>query len=221
MKNILLCIPVIIIIFIATFCKINNKEPSNINKLFVENDLSVEIGGKTYKNTTKPIDILITKVVNLDELNTNINYLAENDLIECIRINKKNFYIVLKTSNEKYAIFLYDISTPKFPIDKWVVSNISIETFDKIIVDKTTLDELMKLDPDGNYESVLYASALPSFSFHHTIDGYLIIVKYSLIDSEKIISEIISNIEIISPIDNDIYKSLTLDDKKFLTTNVK
>lgn len=192
-----------------------------MNKLFGENELFVEIGGKTYKNTTKPIDVLITKVVNLYELNTNIDYLAENNFIECIRINKDNFYIVLKTSSEKYMIFLYDISAPKFPIDRWVVSNKTIEAFNKIIINKTTLNELMELDPDGNYESVLYASALPAYSFHHTIDGYLIIVKYSMNDSEEIISDIISNIEIISPNDNTIYKSLTLDDKEFFKANVR
>ena len=177
------------------------------------NTLTVNIDGKTYKNTTESIDTLITKTIKQDELNTNINFLAKSNLIECIRINKHNFYVILKTTDNVYMVLLYDISKPKFPKDKWILGNISSTSFKEISIGKPTLKEVMKLDPNGNYNSVLYASSLPSLSIHHTIDGYFITIEYSFSRSEILVK----SIEILPPDRNIIYMALTENDRRDLT----
>jgi|GEM_PF-2831848 len=149
-------------------------------------------------NNTNNIDELIKKTIDKDKidiLNMNIQYLIENNYIECLRkINDDYFYVIFKTTNNNYLVLLYNISFSYYPIDKWYVYELYSSSFDKINSYVTSLSDIKSIDPHGNYNSFFIDSSTKWFSKHYTIDGYTIIVNYVTNESNDFVVENIKRI---------------------------
>lgn len=115
------------------------------------------------------------------------NY-AENELFEktppeCVRLSEdgKYAYFVYKSDDGHYAFIFYSFEYNTFPIifQPYLGQCVSSIDFDNLEIGRTTLSEIMDMDPYGDYIS-LHLGLVPKeyMTRHYTSDGYMVTVYY-------------------------------------------
>lgn len=155
----------------------NNYENNNcdyiINKIqeLTNNDLSAD----ELIKTTYPDRIL-------KHLSNNVNELFEKTPPECVRIseNKEVAYFIYKSDTGHYFLWLYSLKeNNKFAMAKWYFGKpIYLNEFKELKDKKAKLNQVKILDPDGSYVTGYMGSTTNMYTYHHSIDGYLIRFDY-------------------------------------------
>lgn len=129
-------------------------------------------------------DELIKTVYTEDELTNfdpQLQTIMNKNLAECVRIFDENvFYIVLK-SPSRYLFLEYDLTQSiYFPIYiTYSDCKLTWSDFNLILPNVSTIEDLKRIDSYGRY-STDPARSIPFSSTHYTVDGYRIVVRYSM-----------------------------------------
>jgi len=134
---------------------------------------------------------------------------------ECVRLVNKGVYFIYKFDHGNYLFVFYkSLEVDNFPSIWYLGKKLYLEDFEKLADEKASLENVQSFDQYGDYTSLYTGIVWPSlFTFHHTVDGYLIRLDY--------ISEIGKNDEIckitkLSNEDNPIYYNLLSIDKELI-----
>ena len=153
----------------------------------------------------------------LQNLKNNIGELFAETPPECVRLseNKDVAYIVYKCDNGRYAFWLYSIRENTGSVmRKWYCGkSIYLDEFEKMKNENATLEDVQKFDPYGSYTNLYMGLAISLYTYHYTIDGYMIRLDYG---PETGTIDIINKITVFSGVDNPVYYNLLPIDKQLL-----
>ena len=139
---------------------------------------------------------IITKKINIktfNDINLYGNSLEEFNKvfqIECIRSNNGKYYAIFNAENNGWLYVLFELINNKYIVTDILYYEIPIykSDFEKLIVDVSSIEDVRKIDRFGN--EVLYASSIEPSSFHNTLDGYKVLIKYKDYPQNYVVSEI-------------------------------
>lgn len=176
MKKRLLVILIIISVFVLQLilCSCNKENEDLNNMLSPENKSIIDLADYKYDDSE------LSAIV---DFNGSLYDLNNKHSIYCLR-NDGNNYRVSYLGNDKIAVIIFDYSGNR------VFGNIYLLGPNKSEFDKVekgqSLEEIMKLDENGDYTFLYTGRNIPRVSTHYTKDGYLINIEYD--DSNSIIS---------------------------------
>jgi len=197
--------------------------------IFIQPVLTEEIMDNTLKITVDTIMRLANADKDASELIQNIYPEPERGIImqyklsqvmekmppECVRLSNKGVYFIYKFKHENYLFVFYkSLEVDNFPLIWYLGKKLYLEDFEKLSDEKASLEYVQSFDQYGDYTSFYMGIVFPtSFSFHYTVDGYLVRLDY--------ISEIgkraeICKITMLSNEDNPLYYNLLPIDKKLI-----
>lgn len=133
---------------------------------------------------------------------------------ERVRLLNKGVYFIYKFERENYLFVFYkSLEVDSFTLTWYLGKKLYLEDFEKLADDKASLETVQSFDQHGDYTSLYLGNAMSLYTFHHTVDGYLIRLDY--------ISEIGKHVEIckitkLSNEDNPIYYNLLPIDKELI-----
>ncbi|MDL2274081.1 hypothetical protein LJC34_06030 [Oscillospiraceae bacterium OttesenSCG-928-G22] len=105
--------------------------------------------------------------------------------IECLRkVNDEMCYVIWQLDDGLYLMLFELTENGWMSANLWLIDKeepLTRASFDKVVIEKSTVDDLYKLDWYGNFIS-FGASHVAEFrsSFHQTIDGYYTQVLYNV-----------------------------------------
>jgi len=135
--------------------------------------------------------------------------------IECLRSSGNEYYSIFKSQNGGWLYLLFSSESGKYIVtDIWYYEKPVYKIdFQKLILNKSTLADVRKIDKFGN--EVLYASSVSPQSYHYTNDGYRIEIEYVIGKYGKIPGNlIISKVDIRPVSENSVYKHLLPIDRE-------
>ena len=157
--------------------------------------------------TTYPEEIL-------QNLNSSLSEQIEDMPPECIRIseNKEAVYFIYKSDTGRYAFWMYflNMNTGKVTIEWYSGKSIHLENFEKMKENNATFEDVKEYDPYGSYISLYMGSSTSLYTYHYTVDGYMLRLDYSA-DTDTI-----SKITKYSGEDNPLYDNLLPMDRVLL-----
>lgn len=139
---------------------------------------------------------IITKKINIKTFNdinlygSSLEEFNKVFQIECIRSNNGKYYAIFNSENNGWLYVLFESINNKYIVTDILYYEILIykSDFEKLIVDVSSIEDVRKIDRFGN--EVLYASSIEPSSFHNTLDGYKILIKYKDYPQNYVVSEI-------------------------------
>lgn len=161
------------------------------NEMKLENDILKIVNNVKLKEEiiSKKIDIKSFNDINLfgcslEEFNKSFN-------IECLRKNNDKYYAIFNSKNNGWLYVLFELINNKYIVTDILYYEVPIykRDFEKLIIDSSLIDDVRNIDKFGN--EVLYASSIEPSSFHNTLDGYNILIKYKGYPKKYVVSEII------------------------------
>jgi len=168
-------------------------------------------------NADKDADELIQNIYpeSANILQYKLSQVMEKMAPECVRLLNKGVYFIYKFEHENYLFVFYkSIEIDSFPLYWYLGKKLYLEDFEKLADKKASLEDVQSFDQYGDYTSFSMGVVLPTFfSFHHTVDGYLIRLDYI---SETGKPTEICKITKLSNENNPIYYNLLPIDKKLI-----
>lgn len=169
-------------------------------------------------NNDNPADELIKTIYSEAELKPifSLSRILKERPPECVRYSNEKPYLIYKYDTNKYLFILYNsIEEDSFPISPWYIDkSIQCKDFEDLAYKAASLTEVQGFDPHGSYTSLYSSSETSLYTFHYTIDGYLIRFDYI---SEIGKPVVISKITKFSGEDNPIYHNLLPIDKELVS----
>jgi hypothetical protein len=133
---------------------------------------------------------------------------------ECVRVLNNGVYFIYKFEHENYLFVFYkSLEVDNFPSIWYLGKKLYLEDFEKLADEKASFEDVKLFDQYGNYTSFFMSIFTTFFSFHHTVDGYLIRLDYTFEIGKR--AEI-CKITKLSNEDNLIYYNLLPIDKELL-----
>jgi len=166
-------------------------------------------------NTNKNADELIQKIYSESAIKRyRLSQIMQEMPPECVRQLNEGVYFIYKFEHENYLFVFYNsLEDNNYPSIWYLGKKLYLEDFEKLADKKASLETVQSFDQYGDYTSLYLGSAMSLYTFHHTVDGYLVRLDY--------ISEIGKRAEIckitkLSNEDNPIYYNLLPIDKKLI-----
>ena len=133
---------------------------------------------------------LITKKV---ELNSSADFYAKTikDIdvkygIECLRKVDNIYYAIFDTDKHGLLFLVFSNIYGLDSVNDYYVasyffsdSSLYLDSFDTLIVNNSTIDEVMQIDPFGSFIYGLGRTDINDYSFHITNDGYSVYIDYN------------------------------------------
>lgn len=132
-----------------------------------------------------PADSLIRTTYPESELLSHLKYseLMETRPPECVRVSGSYGYFVYRSHEGGYLFLLFSFANgDSLPVDRWYVKEaLYASDFDLLAVGESNVDDVMLLDPYGDYSSFYEPGKAGTkfWSTHRTLDGYFVRVSYS------------------------------------------
>ena len=168
-------------------------------------------------NNEKPADELIKTIYAEAELKTfiKLSSILQERPPECARYSNDKLYLIYRYDENNYLFLMYNsIDEDSFPVSSWYLGKEMYSKDFESLADKgAPLNEVQEFDPHGDYTRLYASSATSLYTFHHTIDGYLIRLDYTS-DVGKPLA--ISKITKFDGEDNPIYYNLLSIDKELI-----
>ena len=175
-------------------------------------------------NNKESADILIKTTYSeemLYNLKDNINELMLETPPECVRLSEKQdaVYFVYKSDTGHYMFLLYSFAEDTGRVTRgcYYGKPILLADFERMKNEDATLEDVQEFDPYGGYGSLYMGSTTSLYTYHDTIDGYMIRIDYgSPFDSGEEYSDTISKITKYSGEDNPVYYNMLPIDRELL-----
>jgi len=195
-KNLIICISIIIagifgtiVILKITHWSAKKLEGKDINKE------SSKIINKV-NNKKKFNDLITDKYTRTEITHNNLYFRKLEDMdkdfpIECLRKVGDKYYSMhlLKEGGILYCLYVYDEKIKTYKIGDYWSYNAEIykEQFDKLVTGESNFEDVCRIDKD----SIKLTTAMDNLSFHRTVDGYNVCIKYG---GDKL--DVVSKVEI-------------------------
>lgn len=166
-------------------CNLPNEDKQKVTQREDEKELYAWLLSSIDNKTVA--DTLIKTTYSEEKLRTMPNSLAE--IIEemppeCIRQaeNEDIIYFVYKSESGTYAFWMYSMkSTTNTVLCKWYLGKpVFLKDFEEMANRNANLSEVMDYDPYGSYISFEMSSVDTPYSYHYTVDGYMIRIDYTV-----------------------------------------
>ena len=182
-KSLLIIIIVLSVSTVIGCGKENNKMKTEKKILKIVNNVTLKENIITQKINIKPFNDINMYGYSIEEFNKVFQ-------IECLRSNNDKYYAIFNSKNNGWLYILFESINNKYTVTDILYYETPIykNDFEKLIVNISSIEDVREIDRFGN--EVLYASSIEPSSFHNTLDGYNILIKYKGYPQNYVVSEI-------------------------------